>query len=68
MRVVWFLYFGYVCFIGYRSYKFVMSAGAESLAESAMVTTALAAGICTVVLVPYLALSALSKVFKGGRK
>lgn len=64
MRFVWLLYFGYVCFIGYQSYKYVMAAGAESLAESAMVATALATGTCAMVLVPYLAISALDRVFK----
>jgi len=68
MRFLWFLYFGYVCYVGYRSYRFVMSAGAESLTESAMVATALSAGVCALVLVPYVALSALDKVLKGRGK
>ena len=60
MRVVWLVYFAYVCIVGYQVYRFVMSPEAESLMESAEAVTALAAGVCTVVLVPYLALSALS--------
>lgn len=67
MRVVWLVYFAYVCIVGYQVYRFVMSPEAESLMESAEAVTALAAGVCTVVLVPYLALSALGKVLGGNR-
>lgn len=67
MRVIWLVYFAYVCIVGYQVYRFVMSVEAESLMESAEAVTALAAGVCTVVLVPYLALSALGKVLGRNR-
>ncbi len=67
MRVVWLVYFAYVCIVGYQVYDFVMSPEAESLMESPEAVTALAAGVCTAVLVPYLALSALGKVLGGNR-
>ena len=67
MRVVWLVYFAYVCIVGYQVYEFVMSPEAESLMESPEAVTALAAGVCTVVLVPYLALSALGKVLGRNR-
>lgn len=68
MRVLWLLYFGYVCFVGYQVYRFIMSPEAESLAESAEAATALAAWVSTLVLVPYLAVSALGRVFSGSSK